>query len=350
MFQKNTFVILLVASLFLSACSQTPQSPEATTAEATAAAVTERQPIQYPDDINFDDTETLNLIFDVSEITEGVITTLKPNQKSIVQQATIHGTTFTLTIGLSDWNGHTTPEQITTCAKLFWYCYPQMYARFAHSDTPVSVKLNFEDSGYEVASASGDAVHIHDQWLADHPNDFDCLTHEFAHVIQGGWNGGNCPTFEGDTYMIERFADYCRFIYAYQNGRYNDNSWTLQTAQTENTYYKSVRFWTWLDYTYSSESIDIMNRIAQAVHTGGRKYTNTTWKPSGSAWQEVFEGTEAAGKTIDDLWEIFAQTELSQLSSTAARPGSTSPLLKKYPIRETIKNRFPAANDYLTVK
>ena len=65
--------------------------------------------------------------------------------------------------------------------------YPAMYERFGvYSDASTDVTLAIEDEGYEIAETSGDFVHLHDQWLYEWPDDYDCLTHEFAHVIQNG--------------------------------------------------------------------------------------------------------------------------------------------------------------------
>ena len=223
-----------------------------------------------------------------------------------------------------------------------------MYDRFQVAGTPTRVILNIENEGYEVASTSGNVVHLHDGWLEGSKSDYDCLTHEFAHVVQTNWDGSFVPSDGSDTYMIERFADYCRFVYCYRDGQFNDSVWTLQTAKDEDSYAKSVRFWVWLDYTYSTEEIDVMQRLARAIAQKSSGVKAHNWKSAGSAWKSVFSGTGASGKTLNQLWEEFSATDLSMLSSVrTGRPGTLSPLLKAYPIRETIKSRRQQADDYL---
>ena len=353
--------ILLSAALTastLSACSsaegseQTALSAEVTTEAPSATADPNAHlhpdPVVYPDAFDFNDTESIERLFDLCEVVDGVRVTVEKRAQQIRMRGEVNGKTFTLTVGLANAEGHTSPEQVVTCAKLFWYCYPQMYARFAVRSTPTAVTINFENSGYEVAGASGDRIHIHAQWLEKNPQDYDCLTHEPAHVIQGGWDGQYVPAYGDDTYMIERFADYCRYLYAYQRGYYNDMNRTLQTVQSEDTYYKSVRFWVWLDYTYSTDKVDIMNRIQQAVYQ--KTYNNDAWEPSGAAWAVIFADTNAAGKNLGALWEEFAATEIASETSKPREQGGVSSLLRLAPLRAAVRDRYPEADDYLKVK
>ena len=342
---------LLILSFVLSSCAggndkPTQTVPEETVAETDAAPAYKR-PDKFPKDIDFDDTEAICNMFDVSDVVDGVTVTVNKKSKIIVQKGTVNDVKFTLMIGLNKWAKLTTPEQIANCAMLFWYCYPQMYTRLHNDDSPTSLALNFENEGYEVASCGGNSVHIHDNWLHEHPTDYDCLTHEFAHAIQGGWNGVFCPSYGDDTYMIERFADYCRYVYAYNLGYYNDRGWELQTVRSEDKYYTSVRFWVWIDYNYSTDSIDIMQRINKLVKKGGKEAARTNWGTDGPMWDKVFKGTGAEGKTIDELFSLYKADEFSKLDSTVSKAGSNSRLLQKFDIRTTIRGRAAGAQDYL---
>ncbi|MBQ8382996.1 MAG: hypothetical protein IJX47_07325 [Clostridia bacterium] len=366
--KKTSLVsVLLSATLtasLLAGCSSSNGS-EQTSAESTAATTEapvvttdpnehlHLDPVVYPDALDFNDTESIERIFDMCEVVDGVRITVEKRMKQIRMRAKINGETFTLNVNLSGAAGHTTPEQLATVAKLFWYCYPQMYARFAVRNTPTTVTIKFEDSGYEIASASGDEIHIHDQWLKNHPTDYDCLTHELAHIIQSGWDGNYCPAHTNDdgskdTYMIERFADYCRYLYAFKGGYYNDMVWEIQTVKTENTYYKSVRFYAWLDYTYSTQEIDIMQRLQKAVTS--KTYGNDAWEPDGEAWQAMFEGTAAAGKSLTTLWDEFAASDIAGVTSKPREQGGKSTLLLKAPLRTAVRDRYPEADDYLKVQ
>ncbi len=242
----------------------------------------------------------------------------------IRQTATVNGTDFSLTIGLNKWAQRTSPEQIVTLSQLFWECYPRMHARFGEAgESPVDVQLNVENEGYEIASASGNSVHLYDGWLADHPSDFDCITHELAHVIQNGWDGSYCE-YSG---YIERFADACRYIYAFDGGRINDEVWELQTVSSENTRETSVRFLVWMDYTYSTEEVDLLLNFFTVCRS--EKYHKDNWK---KAWQEILKGTDLEGKDIEVIWKEYESSEFAKLSSKGRN--GISQLSKKYPIRE----------------
>lgn len=105
-------------------------------------------------------------------------------------------------------------------SELFWECYPKMVERFYDlSDAPTDVTIAIENEGYEVAEAGGNFVHLYDQWLYSNPDDYDCITHELAHLIQGsGW----APDYLEYSDYIEVFADCCRYEYAMREGIFNN--------------------------------------------------------------------------------------------------------------------------------
>ena len=245
----------------------------------------------------------------------------------ILQTGTVNGQDYTMTLNLSKWGKNTTPEQLVTLSRLFWQCYPRMYARYADlSEAPSAVTLAIENEGYEVAGASGNFVHLHDTWLKRYPNDFDCITHELAHVIQNGWYG----EYLEDSGFIERFADCSRYEYALDSGRYNDGGWTLQTIADESTRSTSVRFLVWLDYNYTDADTDILRNYLDVCRNS--KISSDQWE---RAWNEIFAGTKLADRTIDEVWAMFAASDFANLSSHSSS-GSGSELLNRYPIREKI--------------
>ena len=304
----------------------------------------------FPDVLDFTHPDSIVSLFEMSEIAKGITCKVLPEERSILLCGNVNNTDFSLTVDLKGARGHTKPWQIVTAAKLFWYCYPQMYARFAMSDTPRDVILLIEDFDYEIACAWENKVHIHDQWLMQCPLDFDCLTHEFAHTVQGDWLDEFTPTNGDDTYMVERFADYCRYLYAFESGRFNDLGWELQTPEVEDNPFDAVRFWVWLDYTYSTAERDIIKEMNACIHLRSEDYTAAAWQPDGSAWQKVFEGTKAKGKTLFDLWEEYLASEMASLSSATEQEGELSPLLQAVPLREAISARYADARSYLKTR
>lgn len=356
--KKTSLLSLLLAGLMLVGCNGVTETT--TGADVTTVpSVTTKEPVPHvhmdgkiPSEFDFADTASMEKYFDMCEIVDGIKVKVQGQAKQIYLTGTVLNEKFTLVVDLSKWAGNTTPEQIVTCAKLFWYCYPRMYMRFGKTNpqTPTTVTLAVENEGYGIAEAGGNKVHIHDEWLLNNKQDFDCLTHEFAHIIQGGWQGNHVPSKGTDTYMIERFADYCRFLYSFQNGRLNDLGWELQTIDHESSYDKSVRFWVWLDYTYSTPEKDIIQCMAEKIALKDRNYTASKWEPKGSAWVEVFKGTGAEGKNILDLWEEYAADPMAKLSSKANRAGSLSPLLKSVPLRTALRERYASLDSYLNCK
>ena len=229
----------------------------------------------------------------------------------IYQKGKVDGIDFSFTINLSKWKKNTSVEQIIIISKLFWQCYPAMYKRFGEiMFSPEDIILAIEDEGYEVAWELGNFVHLHDKWLKDNPEDFDCLTHEFSHAIQNNWFD-NFLEYDG---YIERFADYCRYVYAFDDGYYNDSGWTLWTPEDESSRESSVRFLVWLDVFYSTPDNDIILRYCNVARNG--HFERENWD---NAWNRIFKGSALEGKTIDEVWTLFTESEFAWLPSYAEK-------------------------------
>lgn len=266
-------------------------------------------------------------LLDLSDI--GVKTVF--GKELITMTGRFYSTDFKFVLRLNRWAEKTKPEQIAHCARLFFDCYPKMYDRFGKRfGSPVKVTLAIENEGYEIASTGGDQVHIHDQWLKDHKTDYDCLTHEFAHVIQNGWDGEYCQ-YSG---FIERFADYCRYVYAYKDGYYNDPDWVLNTVEGEKELENSVRFLVYLDRFHSTKENDlIVNYFDVIFH---KKYPAKQWD---KAWAEIFKGSDLEGMTGEQAFAMYKKDAFSTVSAKAARRGGVSPLLKEYNARQILRTR-----------
>ena len=253
--------------------------------------------------------------------------TTKLTTREVKQVGTVDGTTYKLTIRLTRWTGRTTPEQIVILARLFWANYPKMYKRFgAAGESPTEITLDIENKGYGIAWNMGKLVHLHDGWLEKCPEDYDCITHELAHAIQNGWDG---DTLEYSSY-IERFADASRYLYAFNNGEYNDGHWQMQVLDREPRREDSVRFLVWFDYFYSTEDNDLLLKYFTVCRS--QKYPTASWK---EAWAEIFKGSALEGRDIDDIYEEYTKTEFATLSTKVEN--GTSPLLSKYDVRRCAK-------------
>ncbi len=274
--------------------------------------------------INFDEKGITPAIFD-EYLGDFVKTTLITN--NIVQNGNVNGTDYELKIRLTRWTGKTSVEQIVILSRLFWQCYPKMYERFgAVGESPTKITLDIENRGYGIAWNAGKLVHLHDGWLGKWTDDYDCITHELAHAIQNGWEDEKCE-FGG---FIERFADAARYLYAFNNGEYNDWGWQMQTIEREPTREDSVRFLVWFDYFYSTPENDLLLNFFRVCREC--KYPAADWN---EAWAEIFKGSALEGRAIDDIYAEFAASEFATLS-TKGKNG-TSPLLEKYDVRRYTK-------------
>ena len=219
---------------------------------------------------------------------------------------------------------HNNPEQIVILSRLFWQCYPRMYARFGKAgESPTKITLNIEDRGYGIAWNMGSLVHLHDGWLQQCPTDYDCITHELAHAIQNGWDGARLEYSD----YIERYADACRYLYAFNNGEYNDHHWQLQTVSREKTRKDAARFPVWFDYQYSTPDCDLLLKYFTVCRS--EKYPTDMWK---DAWAEIFKGSALEGRDIEDVWKEYEASEFASLSTKVSENG-TSPLLEKFDVR-----------------
>ena len=258
---------------------------------------------------------------------DGIAVTV--SRDAVLQTGTVSGQKFSLTINLEKWEQFTTPAQMVVLSRLFWQCYPRMYARFADlSGAPSDVVLAIENEGYGIAEAGGNFIHLHDQWLYQFPEDYDCITHELAHVIQKDWD----EDYLEDSGFTERFADCCRYEYALDSGYYNDGQWTLQTPDTESSRGASVRFFVWLDYMYSDTGTDIMRNFFDVCRN--QRIRPKQWA---DAWKDIFAGTKLEGKTADEVWAMFAESDFAYLPSQSGQ-GSGSDLLEHYAVREKLKS------------
>lgn len=236
--------------------------------------------------------------------------------KCIIQKGNVNGEDYTFTVDLSDWQQGTSPSQIAALCRLFWYSYPKMHDRFGDiSGASDDVTLYIVNSGYEVAYAEKNEIWLHDTYLQQNENDYDCITHELAHVLQDKWL---------DEYLeysgyIERFADYCRYIYAYDGGYYNDTVWELQDIFEETDRESSVRFFVWLD---SRTQTDIIKKFFKVCNN--REYETADW---GSAWAQIFAGTEFDGMTADEVWQMYADDDFAYYFSGAESFGEKSELI-----------------------
>ena len=275
----------------------------------------------------------------------GAVTTV--GDHTITQTKTVGDKNFTLIMDLKDWQQGMYVSQFETLADLFWNCYPAMYNRFA-SDIPdkdVYVKLIIEQSN-AYAYADGHTVYLNEQALVNNRTDYDCITHELAHTLQNRlklgkeyyWKWGKWDCLDGnyleDDEFIENFANYCRYVYAYQDGLYNDGSgWEPRKLQPggEATH-NSFRFLLWLDWT--DRNNDITQRFLDACIS--KEYPKNDWR---RAWEDIFKGTAFNGRTIDSVWEEYLTSSFSNADAIRREGKDKSDLIAWFDVRNVIKKK-----------
>lgn len=263
--------------------------------------------------------------------TPGVTTVVEENK--ITQTGKFNGVEFQFTIDLSGWEQKTSPEQIRKIADLFWDCYPKMYERFGEAlESPTKVDFCFHQSG-NLAATSGSRVSIDDNHLRENGSecDFDCITHEFAHVINHLYDSDqyNCI----DVNLVETFAEYCRFVYAYKDGYYNDKAWEMRKAShvKETSAPVSKRFLVWLDYKCFSQDKDVIYDIMTTWYN--KDYRADEWD---DVWKNIFAGTDLEGKTIKEAWDEYKNDVFANTDATASEYGGTSDLIRIYDARNML--------------
>lgn len=257
----------------------------------------------------------------------------------LVTSRKIDGINYSLTIDLTKWDGYTDVEQLDHIEELFYEVYPQMYDRFGdYKSASTDITIAVENEGYEVADAivGGKRIHLHDKYLDKHYDHFDCLIHELGHIIQRGFSDDK---LEFGSSSNEVFCDYCRYIYSYKDGRYNDKNWELKDANGQKTREKSVRFLVWLDMETSASNRDIIRDYFERCCDA--KYGKDEW---GNVWKSLFNGTKFEGKSIDEVWNLYLKSEFAYYSSKAPDKDTKSELLKKTDVRNYIKHHSYSAS------
>ena len=75
-------------------------------------------------------------------------------------------------------------------------------------------------------------------------------------------------------------------------------------------------------------------------HLDESGYSSDDYGTDGKAWNAIFEGTDAAGKTITQLWDMYAADDFSKCSAKSRSYGSKSQFIKTYNVREIVKARY----------
>lgn len=163
----------------------------------------------------------------------------------------------------------------------YFTVYPVL-ARCYNQNTVKDVEF-FIDPVYKgIAEAGGRRVRINPQWLMDHPNDFDLVTHEVMHLVQ------SYPPDAGPWWITEGIADYVRYVFGMDN---TSGGWSLPDYSPgqnyDNGYRVTARFFLWIENNLKPGFIKGLDHIMRA-----KTYNPDIWK-------------DLTGSPLDVLWERY---------------------------------------------
>jgi hypothetical protein len=172
----------------------------------------------------------------------------------------------------------------------FFQVYPLEAKRF-NPKTLRKVTFFVNPAYTGVAATDNGLVDYNPQWLREHPEDLDVVTHEVMHIVQA-YPNGSAPGW-----LTEGIADYARYVYGVNNAR---GHWQLPDYKAGQTYTNSyrimARFLVWLDqHGYPK----LVNQLDAAART--RTYTPAIWQ-------------QQTGNTLDELWAAYAAQPAVQLT------------------------------------
>lgn len=164
----------------------------------------------------------------------------------------------------------------------FFKVYPKLAEDF-NKNTAKVVTFNVDTNYKAIAEAGGGRITFNPWWFVKSPGDIDVVTHESMHIVQNYGSGS------GPGWLTEGIADYVRYKYGVDNA---GAKWTLTAFKPEhsykNAYRITARFLNWLELN-GNKGIVVKLDSAMRSHT----YKDTLWK-------------DLTGKTIDELWTVYA--------------------------------------------
>lgn len=166
---------------------------------------------------------------------------------------------------------------------VFFTVYPQEAKRF---NKKTARKVTFViDPAYEgVAAASSGIIRFSPKWMLSRPGDVDVVTHEVFHIVQ------SYPHRAGPGWLTEGITDYVRYKFGVDNAGAN---WSLPDYNPKQSYTNSYRITgRFLAWTEKNVNKKIVDELDAALRT--KTYTPEIW-------------TKLTGKTVDELWQMYAQ-------------------------------------------
>jgi predicted alpha-1,2-mannosidase len=175
-------------------------------------------------------------------------------------------------------NVETKKKMIST----FFKVYPKLAESF-NPKTRSEITFIIDPDYDGVAAAWDGKVVFSPEWMRKKPNDIDVVTHEVMHIVQ------SYPQGAGPGWLTEGIADYVRYKFGLDN---KGAGWSLPEFSKDHSYTKSyritARFLAWVENQHPG----VVQKLDSSLRD--RLYSSDSWK-------------EITGKTIDELWERYAE-------------------------------------------
>lgn len=175
------------------------------------------------------------------------------------------------------------PKEVHRLQETFFKVYPQEIRAYnKNASRKVAIIIDPDYKG--VAATAGDVIRISPEWMEQHPEDLDVVTHEAMHIVQA-YHG---PT--GPGWITEGIADYARNEFGVNNAA---AGWSLtpfnEKQSYTNAYRITARFLVWITRNYKKSFVRSLNTVMREG-----TYTDAFWK-------------EQTGKTVEELWAVYSQ-------------------------------------------
>lgn len=181
----------------------------------------------------------------------------------------------------------TTKQRMTDA---FFAVYPQEARRF-NPKTRREVTFFINPAYTGVAATDNGLVDYNPQWLRDHPEDIDVMTHEVMHIVQ------TYPPDSAPGWLTEGIADYARYVFGVNNLK---GGWQLLDYKAGQRYTNScrvmARFLAWAEQHGHPRLVNALDAAART-----RTYTPEIWR-------------QQTGQTLDELWAAYTSNPAVRLT------------------------------------
>ncbi len=232
------------------------------------------------------------------------------------------GTDIGKYLTIVDRSGSASEKTINNLKHVFEATYGKICEEFNYGGLGY-VTLTIDPDYGGVAEAysddTGNHIVLSSDYIAEYPEDYDCITHELVHVAQG--YSGFVPGW-----LVEGMADLGRDMFGINN---ENASWRLPVMvrferEALEGYRGSAAFLKWINETYGNDTVKKVNEVCKE----GR-YNNLVWKDiTGKSLAALiaecceysgFKWTMEPGEYAGDL-AFFKGDELVRLSAYSGKP------------------------------